>query len=375
MDTPASVLQRLQSREQAGNLRQLPKGAPLVDFSSNDYLGFSTTGILKERIEALREEDSPRIGATGSRLISGNSEFLETLEGEIAAFHGAPAALIFNSGYDANIGVLSSLATRHDTIIYDELSHASIIDGARLALAKNCWSFIHNDIEDLRSKLHRASGAIYVVAESIYSMDGDFAPLAEIASLCKEFGAYLIIDEAHATGIFGDQGKGRVSELGLEEDVFARIHTFSKALGTHGAVVLGSVDLRNFLINFARSFIYSTALDIPNQYAIKAAYSILRSKEFSPVNLFMLVHEFRQAASKNFGEAAFVTFSPIQAIRFPGNQNAQKAAAHARSKGFDVKAILSPTVPEGSERLRICLHTFNAPPEVQALLHALTEVR
>ena len=195
----------------------------------------------------------------------------------LADFHKAESGLIFNSGYDANLGLFSCIAKKEDTLICDELIHASIIDGCRLSYA-NRFRFAHNDVEDLEDKLRRSKGNIFVAVESVYSMDGDMAPLKEIAAVCKKYNASLIVDEAHATGLFGDQGRGLVSQHGLEQEVFARVHTFGKALGCHGAVILGSETLRNYLVNFARSFIFTTALPVHSLIAVKCAYEMLMAE-------------------------------------------------------------------------------------------------
>ena len=250
---PSSLNNKLKQREEANALRLLAPQSQLIDFSSNDYLGFAKEAAIHH----INNNTSELIqfGATGSRLISGNYELTEEAEAFLANFYNAATALIFNSGYNANIGLFQCLPQRNDTIIYDELIHASIRDGIRLSNASN-FSFSHNNLTALEQKLSNAKGLIYVVVESVYSMDGDMAPLTEIVAVCKKYNAALIVDEAHAVGIFGN-GKGLVSELGLENNVFARVVTFGKAVGVHGAAILGSNELRDYLINFSRAFISS----------------------------------------------------------------------------------------------------------------------
>ena len=263
---------RLADRKLSQTYRSLKPESGLIDFCSNDYLGFARSAELKDKVDQYLNSNPDYLnGATGSRLLSGNTVFCEELESEIAEFHHAEAGLIFNSGYDANLGLFSSLPQRGDTIITDELIHACIIDGARLSHA-NRFTFKHNDLESLEQKLKHATGNIYVAIESIYSMDGDIAPLQETIALTSSYGAHLIVDEAHAVGLFG---KGLVAELGLEKQVFARIVTFGKALGAHGAIVLGSDVLRQYLINFARSFIYTTAPAFHQLLTVKMAYQLL----------------------------------------------------------------------------------------------------
>jgi 8-amino-7-oxononanoate synthase len=271
-----AVYELLEKRRSAGLLRSLKTPENLIDFCSNDYLGLARSVTLRQTIEQSVAVHSNRLnGSTGSRLLAGNSALAEELETELAAFHDTEAALIFNSGYDANVGLLASLPQRGDTLLTDDLIHASMIDGARLSVA-NRFKFRHNDLDDLENRLKRATGTVYVAIESVYSMDGDLAPLTEIVELCEHYEAALIVDEAHATGVFGPQGGGLVQSLGLQKRVFARVHTFGKALGVHGAAVVGSASLRDFLINFARSFVYSTALPPHSLLAIHSVYRFYR---------------------------------------------------------------------------------------------------
>jgi len=368
--TPKSLTDKLEKRKEAGLYRSLSRESGLIDFVSNDYLGFVTTGKLQSWLDKQDISQMPHFtGSTGSRLLSGNTEYAEALESKIADFHGAGAGLIFNSGYDANIGLFSSIASKDDTIIYDELIHASIKDGARLSLAKH-FTFRHNDAEHLQKKIKAATGNVFIVVESVYSMDGDFAPLEEIAEICEEQGAYLIVDEAHATGVFGKNGEGIVSDLKLQMSVFARIHTFGKALGCHGAIVLGSKELRDYLINFARSFIYTTALPGHSLLAIYDSYKLLPEAKKERLTLVNNINHYVQISTKK-GNPSFP--SPIQTVIIPGNENARKTAQNIREKGFDVRPVLSPTVPAGKERLRICLHSFNTDEEIDGLINSISK--
>lgn len=362
----------LNSRQSAGSLRQLRQPTGLVDFCSNDYLGLARSPELREAIAAsLGSFAGHPNGSTGSRLLAGNTTLAESLEAEIAAFHGAEAALLFNSGYDANIGLLASVPQRGDTLLTDELIHASMIDGARLSYATR-HKFRHNDLDDLESKIRKATGTVYVAVESVYSMDGDLAPLADLCDLCDRYGAALLVDEAHATGPFGPRGEGVVSALGLENRVFARVHTFGKGLGVHGAVVLGSSLLRDFLINFARSFVYTTALPPHSLLAIRAAYEHLQTHTYKIHQLHTLRAFFVQQATGQMPEADWLlTESAIQGLVVPGNEACRAVAADLQASGLDVRPILSPTVPAGRERLRICLHTFNTEAEIFALVQQL----
>ena len=292
--TDKLLLNKLTRRKEDGLVRQLFPQSNLIDFSSNDYLGFAKSkdvfDLSKNEVSKVASHSLPFNGSTGSRLLTGNSSYAEDLEKFIANYHKAEAGLIFNSGYSANIGLISSVAGKDDVIFYDELSHASIYDGVRLSKAGS-FPFRHNDLSHLEERLmffkasHKKDSSCFVIVESVYSMDGDFAPLKEIAFLCDKYQADLIVDEAHATGIFGEKGEGRVVELGLEEKVFARVHTFGKALGCHGAIVLGSDTLRSYLINYARSFIYTTALPLHSLATIKCVYLFL---EKSTVNILKI---------------------------------------------------------------------------------------
>ncbi|KQC01014.1 8-amino-7-oxononanoate synthase [Pedobacter sp. Hv1] len=361
---------KLKERTTKGLLRKLTSTNLPFDFCSNDYLGFAKSPLLKQAIEA-QNKTYLQNGSGGSRLLSGNHPYTEETEQFVANFHQATAGLIFNSGYDANIGLLSAVPQRGDTIITDELIHASLIDGARLSHAER-YKFRHNDLADLEQKLKNAKGIIYVVVESVYSMDGDTAPLKEIIQLCQQYKAHLIVDEAHATGVFGEKGQGLAVQLGLEKDIFARIVTFGKAIGTHGAIILGSNELRNYLINFARSFIYTTAAPIHNIIAINCAYQMLMEHDYISqiTQKIALYNELIKGSHLPIIQSS----SAIQTILCSGNANARKVSTDLQDKGFDVKAILSPTVAEGKERLRICLHIYNSDEEIKDLVTHLKKL-
>jgi 8-amino-7-oxononanoate synthase len=359
---------RLNERETAGTLRTLKPDNNLIDFCSNDYLGFARSGALKQKTEQfLGSYPNYLNGATGSRLLSGNSNFCEQLESEIAHDQNAQAGLIFNSGYDANLGLFSSIAQRGDTIITDELIHASIIDGARLSYA-NRYIFKHNNLASLEDKLKHAKGNIFIAVESIYSMDGDTAPLKDIIALAKPYNAYVIVDEAHAVGVFN---KGLVNELGLQNEVFATLVTFGKALGTHGAIVLGSKLLRQYLINFARSFVYTTAASFHQLVTIKMAYGLLASSTAEQKKLADNIALFKLGFTNNIKLIA--SNSAIQSILVSGNQQTSQLAKNIQALGFDVRPILSPTVPAGTERLRICLHSFNTTQDIIKLTNFINQ--
>ncbi|HEX8019608.1 pyridoxal phosphate-dependent aminotransferase family protein [Mucilaginibacter sp.] len=363
---------KLYERQQSGTYRELKPENALVDFCSNDYLGFARSVLLKQSI--VHEVDTYPLslnGAAGSRLLSGNLQYAEDLEKQIATHHESEAGLLFNSGYDANLGLLSSLAQRGDTIILDELVHASIIDGARLSYA-NRYGFKHNDLESLEAKLKLAKGNCYVVIESVYSMDGDAPPLLEILNLTEKYNAALIVDEAHAVGLYP---KGLVCELGLQQKVFARVVTFGKALGGHGAIVLGSNNLRNYLINFARSFIYTTAASFHQLAATKMAYQLLENSGESIFNLKKNIELFKQEVNAGENFTLLNSDSPIQCIILGSNEMAREAAKQLQMNNLDVRPILSPTVAQGTERIRICLHSFNTENDLTLLAATLNKFR
>jgi 8-amino-7-oxononanoate synthase len=366
LTTQQNILQSFLDKRKADlSIRELTVMDHLIDFCSNDYLGFSRSALLKHSFHAQ--------GATGSRLITGNNEYVNALENSIAEFHNAEKCLIFNSGYDANLGLFASVPQQGDLIIFDEMVHASIRDGIKLSRAA-AVSFSHNDIEDLNNKLKMSYKDAYISIESVYSMDGEEAPLEAIVQLAKMYGAKIIVDEAHASGIYGKRGEGLTQMLGFEKDVFARVHTFGKALGTHGAAVVGSDVLIQFLINFSRSFIFTTALPFHSLTSIKCAYDILTNQQIKRNKISLLSNLFKQ----NIQVVAPNSFSgsngPIQSVIIPGNDKAKQVAAELEQAGFYAKAILYPTVPRGSERIRFCIHSFNTEEQVNALTFKLNEL-
>ncbi len=366
---------KLEGRIEQNAFRQLRLATGKVDFFSNDYLGIAKNHLIAEKLAGGNQLSAQlNHGSTGSRLLSGNYDLIEETEKYIAAFHDGESGLIFNSGYDANTGVLSCVPQRGDTILYDQLSHASIRDGTRLSFAQS-FSFDHNNVHDLENKLKIATGNIFVVTETIFSMDGDMAPMPEVVSLCEKYNAALIVDEAHATGVMGKKGEGVMQILGLQKKCFARIHTFGKAVGCHGAIVLGSEMLRNFLINFSRQFIYTTALPEVSVAAIKSAYEIFPGLIEERNHLTRLINFFQKEITKQVypdtNIKSLASYTPIQAIVVPGNNNARALSKKLSDANFDVRAILYPTVPQGKERLRIVLHSFNNIEQIQGLAQCL----
>jgi len=365
-NNPNHILNSLQSRKDKGLLRQLKTNFPEIDFCSNDYLGFN-----RKSIEVIQEPYES--GSSGSRLISGNSIYIEETEKEVAKFHNAESALIFNSGYDANLGLFSSVPQKNDLILYDELIHASIYDGIRLSYAKH-YKFKHNNVEFLNDLIQRHKNSftnIYIAVESIYSMDGDLAPLLEIVELKKHNkNIFLIVDEAHAIGIFGTSGSGLCNLLNIEEDCFARIYTYGKAMGCHGASVVGSNTLRDYLINFARSFIYTTALPQHSIANINNAYKLLQN--LTQINKLQTVISYF-LSNTNHLKNLIKSNSAIQCLIVGDNNKVDNLENILAQNNIYVKAIKSPTVKVGTERLRVCLHAFNTVKETDLLIKALSD--
>ena len=372
---PQSLKQKLQIRQADNAFRFLQVEDPtLVDFYSNDYLGFAKSLSISELTSNILQVYEVQNGSTGSRLISGTHDLHLSLEQELAIFHKADSGLLYNSGYDANLGLFSAILQKNDVLLFDELIHASVRDGIRLSSAKN-YKFQHNNITDLETKIIRFKSLdrnMYVVIEAVYSMDGDNAPLQEIASLCEKHQVYLIVDEAHSGGVFGDHGEGLVCELGLSSMIFARINTFGKALGCHGAIVFGSNELRDYLINFSRSFIYTTAIPLHTVATIKAAFVELSKGKASHLLKENISHFKNQLVFSNLSKFFIDSSSAIQCFMISGNDHVKTVASEIQEKGFLVKPIMSPTVPKGQERLRICLHAHNSKQQINDLVLLLT---
>lgn len=371
---PENLISKILKRKQENALRSLDSDHTRVDFSSNDYLGFSKVPLIQKDFEVSN-------GSTGSRLLTGNHDGFFSLEGLLSEFHRVEAALVFNSGYDANLGFFSAIPQRGDIVIYDAFSHASIRDGIQLCLAKS-YKFKHNDLEDLKNVLNTHKfhlGNLYVVTESVFSMDGDSPDLQAMVELTERYGAYLIVDEAHGVGVFGEKGEGLVQSLNLQHRVFARIVTFGKALGCHGAAVLGSELLKVYLYNFARSFIFTTALSPHSIMVIEDRYSLLNQNSldsFYKQQRAQLLRniEFFKAELNSLGldkENYVHSDSAIQCIIVPGNEEVKSVASTLQEAGFDVRPILSPTVPKDHERIRFCLHSFNTFDQITDVLKHL----
>ncbi len=364
-------LRELASREQLRSL-EVSNG---VNLSSNDYLGLSTHPALREAVlDAVARAE--RMGATGSRLLSGHAAEWEALESEFAEFAETETALCFSSGYAANAGLLSSVAGRGDVIFSDELNHASLIDGMRLSGAQR-EIYAHGDLAALEIALRshaKSDCRKLIVTESVFSMDGDFAPLAEITDLAQRYGAALVVDEAHALGVFGPEGRGRMAELGLAGGAFAIVYPCGKALASAGAIVCGSGTLKQFLINRARTFLFNTALPPYFAAQISAALRVARAADQQRIRLHRLAAQLRasvQAAGFDTGISA----SQIIPILLGENAAALHYARGLATAGFTARAIRPPTVPPGTARLRLSLTCALTDANIAQIGHALSGIR
>ncbi len=344
-----------------------------IDLGSNDYLGLSSDPRLKEAIIRAVDYDS-RVASTGSRLLSGNAERWEALEAEFAEFVGTEAALYFPSGYAANIGLLTSILKRTDTVFSDSSNHASIIDGIRLSFARRVV-FPHLDLDYLESAMKRgAGGERVVVVESLFSMEGDRSPLRDLVALCDRYNASLIVDEAHSIGVDGPQGRGMIASIGRSEPVLATIHTCGKALASMGAFVAGSQTLRDFLVNRARTFIFTTALPPYCAAHIREAVRLAREADALRARL----RELSEYLRRNLKATGFETGggdSQIIPFILGSNEAALRFAASVSSTGFAIRAIRPPTVPAGTARLRLSLNAKLSLADLDAVTEALVAAR
>jgi 8-amino-7-oxononanoate synthase len=376
-DRPASVrlsnriaddLDHLRERAQLRTL-DIPSG---INLCSNDYLGLAADPRLKRAvIEAVTRAES--VGSTGSRLLSGNSREWEELESDFAQFAGTEAALYFGSGYAANVGLLGSVLKHGDVVFSDALNHASLIDGIRLSNAFKV-KYPHGDMDFLENALRKhagGSGARVIVTESVFSMGGDVAPIERLLRLAKDYGAGLVIDEAHATGVWGPQGKGIAADLECQREVLAIIHTCGKALASAGAFVCGSRALRNYLINHARTFIFSTAMPPYLAGQIRAALDLAIVAEAERAHLRRIASSLREAIAVA-GLDSGASTTQIVPIYLGSNETALQVASGLHEQGFAVRAIRPPTVPVGTSRLRLSLTARITLDEIERLARAIS---
>ncbi|KUI58466.1 Putative 8-amino-7-oxononanoate synthase [Cytospora mali] len=421
LDRTLSAL--LTRRGSLGRLRRLSPPISLgpgpADFSSNDYLSLSTSPDVQQAFLARLRHDFPRLGSGGSRLLDGNSSLAESVEQRIAMFHGAEAALLFTSAFDANVGLLACAPQPGDVVLYDELIHASVHDGLRFSRAGKRLAFQHQSVvagppaafnakythpdyrvgsgppsldEALHALVARDGGVragstnVFICVEGIYSMDGDVLSLPKlITTMDKHLPAhngYVIVDEAHSVGVLGPLGRGLVAEsdIALQKRVWARVLGFGKALGCAGGVVLCSEVVRDYLVNYARTLIYTTAMSHPNLVALDVVYDCVASGQAEErrrrlaglVNLayqLLLAISRAQADDRSYihvGED--VPRSPIIPVL---TRRARSLARFCQERGFMVRPVVSPTVPEGKERIRVCLHAENTAKEIMGLGKAI----
>lgn len=346
-----------------------------VNLISNNYLGLATDPRLREAVASALAEGLP-VCSTGSRLLSGNAEIWGELESEIAQFMRSESALYFNSGYSANVGLLSALIQPGDIVFSDSANHASIIDGLRLAGARKVI-YPHLDMDSLERELQKnfaASTQRFIVSESIFSMDGDRAPIANLVALAEKYGAELIIDEAHATGVAGPQGRGLAAASGLADRVLITVHPCGKALASMGCFVCCSENLKQYLVNRARTFIFSTALPPYMAAQVRAAIRIaaVADRERSDLAAFatFLRHKLRDAGFDiGYGDTHIV---PV----FLGqNERAVRFAALLNEAGFAVRPIRPPSVPAGTSRLRLSLNAKLTAALLARFADALVSIR
>lgn len=363
------LYQQISSRERLGNYRSLELFENLIDFSSNDYLGLAKNEKMYDLfLEKCKQNCfcENKFGSTGSRLLSGNSEYARNLEKSIAEFHGYKAGLLFNCGYMANSGLISTIAKNKDCILYDSAVHASTFEGIKLSSA-SAFPFRHNDLEHLESRLQkRKSPNCFICIESIYSTDGSIAPLKEIYLLSLKYNAYLIVDEAHAIGVTGPLGRGLVAENHLNGKIFAQINTFGKAMGNQGAIVMGSEQLINVLINFCKPFIYTTALPYYALSAIDCSYHFIPKMQKERIHITELIGICKQYLPDS-------SQTHIQFFQIKGAKNLKEKVKLLNLSGFNVGGLMSPTVQRGHELLRISLHSYNSKEQLVELLKRINE--
>ncbi|MGU3375811.1 aminotransferase class I/II-fold pyridoxal phosphate-dependent enzyme [Chryseobacterium sp. M5A1_1a] len=356
----------LQKRKEEGTLRRLQCRSEGIDFYSNDYLGFARSKEL-QNILLKKINDNPWLlsGSTGSRLISGNSNIVMDTEDFIAKKHLCASALLFPSGYNANLALFSTLPNRHDTIIVDEQIHRSVHDACKMSNARKI-KFKHNDLNDLENVLKKQNEHCYIAIESLYSMEGDLAPIKEIVELAKKYNGEVLVDEAHSFGVFG---YGLVEKYGLQDQITASVITYGKALGSHGAAILCNDLVKSYLINFASPFIYTTSAQDFQWMSIKTGYEFMESNQETASKLQKNITIFRSQGLNSPSSEA----SPIQAILISDNQKLRLLQETLSNEELLTYAIYSPTVKEGTERLRICLHSFNTEEEIIRLTEIIKE--
>ncbi|KAJ6480811.1 pyridoxal phosphate-dependent transferase [Mycena vitilis] len=400
----AQLASALHSRDERAIRRRLPEPSTfsspsgLIDFSSNDYLSLASSSTLRDVFLSKLRNAPDILGSGGSRLLV-NGQAHSALEARLAQFFGSPAAILFNSGFDANVGFFSCVPQIGDVVVYDEYIHASVHDGIRGSRASGAhYAYEHNSMEafrallskllDERPELRSGQSSLFVAVESLYSMDGTFAPLAEIVETLDEYfpqrNGYLVVDEAHSTGIYGPQGRGRVAQLGLEDKVLARLHTFGKALAASGAAILTSPLIRDYLLNYARSLIYTTSLSFANIIAADSSFDMLvdgtaqeLSKDVLDLSQYLvdeLRPRLRTIPLHLLSLPAHLQYSSLAAPIIPiMTTRPRPLSAHLLLLGMNARPITWPTVPKGKDRVRVCLHAGNTRADVDRLIEGIMQ--
>jgi 8-amino-7-oxononanoate synthase len=355
VESPQSVLMQLDGRQ-------------VVNFCSNDYLGLANH---PEVIAAFkRGVDQYGVGSGSAHLICGHSHAHHALEDELAAFTGRERALLFSTGYMANLGVISALVGRGDSVLEDRLNHASLLDGGLLSAAR-FQRYQHNQLDDLQARLAASKGKALIVSDGVFSMDGDLALLPDLANLAEQHGAGLLIDDAHGFGVLGANGGGVVEHFGLsQQQVPILMGTLGKAFGTFGAFIAGSDALIEYLIQKARTYVFTTAMPAAVAEATRVSLRLLRQEAWRRQHLQALISRFRAGAEQQ-GLQLMDSATAIQPIILGDSETALLASERLLAQGFWVSAIRPPTVPAGTARLRITFSSLHTEQQVDALLEAL----
>jgi len=347
-------------------------GRPLISFCSNDYLGLANHPQVIKAMQQGAERYGAGSGA--SHLISGHSEAHHALELELAEFVQRPRALLFSTGFMANLGVITALFGKGDAIFEDRLNHASLID-AGLYCGARVQRYLHADINSLQNYLAKSTAAQkLIVTDGVFSMDGDVAPLPELVALAAEHNSWLMVDDAHGFGVLGESGRGTVEHFALADGIPIYMATLGKALGTFGAFVAGSVELIETLIQSARSYIYTTALPPAVAEATRASLKLVQQEPWRRDKLRSLIARFRQGAQQ-LGLTLMDSVTPIQPLIVGDNEKALRYSDALLEKGFLIGAVRPPTVPQGSARLRITISAAHEEHQIDRLLEALDQIR
>jgi 8-amino-7-oxononanoate synthase len=347
-------------------------GRPLISFCSNDYLGLANHPQV---IKAMQQgAECYGVGSGASHLISGHSEAHHALEQELAEFVQQPRALLFSTGFMANLGVITALFGKDDAILEDRLNHASLID-AGLYCGARLQRYLHADPHSLKTYLDKSTSAQkLIVTDGVFSMDGDLAPLPDLSQLAAEHNAWLMVDDAHGLGVLGDTGRGIVEHFGLFNHIPIYMATLGKAIGTFGAFVAGSESVIETLIQLARSYVYTTALPPAVAEATRASLKLVQQESWRRDKLHSLIRHFRQGAQQ-LGITLMESFTPIQPLLVGDNETALRYSDTLLEQGFLVSAVRPPTVPQGSARLRITISASHEEQQIDQLLDALDQIR